>query len=439
MGRGFWNLGGLDACDCRVLRLDGRLGDWATGRLGRKLGGIRLGVLVVFAAAIHQLWVQASLEARMYSMLTWLAAESTVAYLDWSRSDGGDRARGPVVRWIVICVVGFHTHLLFGGIFALQSIDILIRWARKKIPDFEVAVALGVVAILCAPMTVAWFANQYKFDPSYETEWPGTGILFRQIFRLLWGSYDSLPSYAIRGVGYAAWMVSLGGLVAFFRSGESSGGAAEGDRAMETREVRMFCLWIVLYLAGLFVGASRTNSPVLGSERYYLAIAPMLLVLGWFGIIQIYERARRIGFAVGAIALALQLCYLGAFYGGAGPGLREAIAKIEADLAEPGAPEMGLIVVTSTATQWEFGKYYGGQLPESIRFVSRDIRGSSDVEDKIRPYMEQHPRFWVLTYHEKRTGIWKLIKKKEDRFRPATERERIGETTIQRIRYHGAR
>lgn len=414
----------------------GWLAVWATGRLGRRLGGIRLGVLVVFAAAIHQVWMQASLEARMYSMLTWLAAESTVAYLDWSRSDGVGQGRGPALRWIVICVVGFHTHLLFGGIFVLQSIDILIRWVRRKIPDFEVAVALGAVAILCAPITVAWFGNQYKFDPSYEAEWPGTGILFRQIFRLLWGSYDSLPSYAFRGVGYAAWMASLAGLAAFFRSGESSEAAAQSDSARKTRELRMFCLWIVLYLAGLFVGASRTDSPVLGSERYYLAIAPMVLVLGWFGIIQIYDRARRIGFALGAIVLALQLCYLAAYYGGAGPGLREAIAKIEADLSEEGAPDMGLIVVTSTATRWEFGKYYGKQLPETVRFVSRDIRSSSDVEDKVRSYMEEHPNFWVLTYHEKRTGIWKLIKKKEERFRPATERERIGETTIQRIRYH---
>src|SRR5690606_31561757 len=81
MEKAWTDVFGTSEASMRVIAaVFGWLGVWAVGRLARRLGGLRLAVPVVFAAALHQWWLENSLEARMYSILAWAAVESTDAW-----------------------------------------------------------------------------------------------------------------------------------------------------------------------------------------------------------------------------------------------------------------------------------------------------------------------------------------------------------------------
>ena len=436
-GLGEWSMRAIGA-------FFGWMAVWATARLARRIGGLRLGIPVLFGAAIHKIWMEAALEARMYSILTWTAAESRDAYIAWTRSQrvgGNGRAQTrPLVRWAAVGVFGVYIHMLFISIFAVQSVDAFLRWRRRRLRLSGFAVAWLTVIALSSPVLLAWLAKQTKFEPGGAWEFKGLGILHRQTYRLLWGDYDALDIDLLRAVGYVAFALALVGLGlalprmkkhATLRRVQAEARAEEPAEVTNGyRDLTTLATGFVAFMVGIYLAAARSDAQVLGSERYYLTIAPLVLVLGWAGLMHFGFRSRRVAIALGSAVLTLQAIYLIAAYVNVGEGLREAIEIIEEDVPEG----RGLIVVMSGGGEGQLGEYYGLGLPTHFLSLDRDEENELILARRIDPYIEKHPEFWVLGYHEKRTALWELLDEHPDRYQPMNERRELGKAKVQLFR-----
>lgn len=423
----------------------GVMGVWAVGRLANRVAGPRVALLTAASAAMHQVWISTSLDARMYSMVVWIAAESTDAYLDWkqragrSDPDGGEpevsRPAAPLIRWTVVALIGVHSHLLILPLLAAHAFDACLTYYRRRLRIGGFIAAAGLVAVLSIPVCIAWIGAQTKFEPGRAPEIQGTGILVRQTFRLVLGNYDALESKPLRAVGYLTLALAAAG---FFYSARRGGaeaksiGRGSNDRgeASEPRDdsgLRFLGVFTALYIAGLFVAASLTASSVLGSIRYYSPVMPFILILVWSGmdrLLRVHARVAAVGMG---LIFAIQFTYTAVYYAGVGEGYREAVGYIE----EHWEAGDGVIVVSS-GTGWKmFGDYYGAEISAGALRIERKEKGVAPVLRAVSDYGNRHPRFWTFTYHEKRSSIWKALDRNPDRFAPLCERLDFGKSQVQ--------
>ncbi len=425
--------------------LFGAMAVWAVGRLADRVAGPRVALLTAASAALHQIWLSTSLDARMYSMVVWVAAESTDAYLAWkprvdrSHSEGAEsepsRTAAPLIRWAVVALVGIHTHLLILPLLVAHGIDAFLTHYRRRVRIGGFIAAAGLVAVLSVPVCIAWIGGQTKFEPGRAPEIQGAGILIRQIYRLALGDYDALESNPLRAVGYLTLALAVAGFFFSDRrpgaAGESEGhGSDDQGDASEPRNdsgLRFLGIFTALFIGGLFIAASLTSSSVLGSIRYYSPVMPFMLILVWCGV----DRLQRVHAGVAAVGMALifaiQFTYSAVYYAGVGEGYREAVRYIE-EHREAGD---GLIVVSS-GTGWNmFGGYYGAEISSGALSIDRKEKAVAPVLRAVSDYGRQHSRFWTFTYHEKRSSIWKALDRNPDRFAPLGEKLEFGESHVQ--------
>lgn len=444
-------LGESEAALRALSALFGVLAVWATMRLGRRIGGARLAIALGASAAIHEIWLSHALEARMYSILMWASAESFDAYLAWTR---GERSRvPPLARWAAVSLFGLHVHLIFFAVLLPQLLDAGLRRMRGGAPLKPLALALAAVALATAPTATVWFANQSKFaaegdaGESGEREIHSPGILLRQTYRLAWGDYDDLPNKGLRAIGYVALAVACAGWIAAARRAARGGDVAE-RRAL--RDAGSLAIAFGGYMAAIYVGAHFAASPILGSERYYAHVAPLALALLWGGLAAL--AIRRSGLrpddgsesrpafsfanpflaATLAVALALQAAYAVARFAGPGEGFREAVAAIEADLP----PGRAVVGVMATEAKDSLGNYYGKKLPPA-RFLDRHEDEKSVVRAALREALaaDGASEFWLLTYHDKMSPVWKVVERAPEEFPPIVPRRAIGEANFGAYRY----
>lgn len=403
--------------------LFGWMAVWATGRLARRIGGLRLAVPVVFAAAMHQIWMNCSIEARMYSILMWSAAEATDAHLAWVRAPEGDSgtrsSQLALARWSAVSILGIYNHMLFAPVFFVHLVDVACRrklgWNRLR--DFGMAVAVMVAASL--PIALAWMNKQTKFEKDAGWDWKGATVLYRQTQRQIWGDYDTLDWHWVQVLGVVLLAVLIWGFArAYRRSG------------VETRrDLLTLIIPYLLYLPAIYVAAARSDTPILGQERYYVAFDPALLVVAWFVILDLPHALPRLGRAAAVASFAFLAAFTAADYAGPGEGLREAIARIGAD-ARPG---QGLIWVGAGSAARQGSVYYAKSLPKDILVVNRDESAEARLGEIVEGYVRRHPEFWLLTYHAKNSPIQKVLKSKRETIAPTTEELRYGLTSIQRF------
>ncbi len=412
----------------------GWLAVWAVGRLGRRIGGYRLAVPVVASAAIHQLWLASSLDARMYSILVWAAAESTDAWFAWVRSStSGEtrKARNALIRWTLVSVFAIHVHLLYAGVLVLQVVDAGIRRVRQgvRIGAFGWAALAGT--LLCIPITLAWVVNQNKFGGSSEFEFRTPGVLLRQSLRLYWGDYDAVDVLLPEVSAYLLFLVAVSGLIALLRTSPGTDPTPILPDRLAKRDLQALALGYLLFLLGLYAAQVMSSAQILGSERYFAIYFPGATIICVAGMLHWYHRTARYGAVLGLAALLLQAGITAGYYAGPGEGFREAIETIESDLPDG----RGVVAIMSGGGETGLTSYYGQNINRPILYLNRYEKSPKRIWDLLGPYIAEHPEFWVMVYHEKRETIWKVLENPKHAIEPVIEVRELGKSKVGLFRY----
>lgn len=419
----------------------GWLAVWAVGRLARRIAGLRFAVPVVFGAAIHQLWLNTSLDARMYSMLVWAAAEATDAWFAWTRAESeGDRAgaRRSLARWTLVSVFSIHVHMLFAAVFVFHLFDALLRRWKDKLSLRGPAIAMGLGVLLCVPISVAWVLNQNKFGDTTEPNFKTLGVLHRQTIRFFAGDFDSLESYidkgplytAVKAVAYLLFVISLVGLVRLFRRTPLGAPDAFFPSPAARRDLLGLAWSYPLFLIGLYVAQTQSDSQILGSERYYAVFFPAVLVFSFAGLMYWMLQNRNRGLMFAGATFLLQGVFTTAYYLGPGAGFRDGIEMIESDLPE----HRGVVAVMSGGGQTGLNSYYGKGLTRKILYIDRYEERRAPVREQLEVYTDAFSEFWVIVYREKEETIWKVLESPGRGYVPLTERHEMGRTIVQLFR-----
>jgi hypothetical protein len=423
---------GLSEISMRTIgAIFGWLAVWATGRLARRIGGLKLGVPVVFAGAIHPLWLETSLEARMYSMVAWAAAESFDAYFAMARAElTGDRraSRRAMARWVATTAIGIHVHMLHGAVLAYQAADAVVRRWIGRMPLKRMALSWLAVGAICVPISVAWFVNQTKVGDERSLQFEGMGILYRQLMRFLIGDYRSIESGAMRATvylcSYILFAAALAGTVMWLRS--SRAGGAGGTNGERRRDLISLAGVVPAFLAGIYLAQAISSAGLIGTERYFAGIYAAVMVVGVGAIVHLGERWPKVGGGLLAVLLATQAALTIGYYRGPGDGLREAVEVARRD-AETGR---GLVAVASSGATYGLGDYYGRDMKDRSLMIQRETEPER-IRSQLLQFSEVHPEFWVLTYRERRDRIRRVLFDPEGDFVALGEPREFGSTTVQ--------
>lgn len=403
---------------------------WATGRLARRIGGLPFAIPIVFAAAIHQLWLSSSMEARMYSMVTWAAVESTDAWFAASRraeKPGGDAGRADIIRWTLVTVIGIYTHMLYAVVLLLQLIDAAARWKGQGMSLGRLLRPLAVIGAFSIPISVVWWMNQNKFGgDSWEFEVRSPGVLFRRTITLLWGDYKTLDHPVTRLAGYLLCLLALVGCVRLLAGGRGEAGTRGSFDRVSLRDLKALALGYVLFLAGIFVAQCFSSSSMISEERYFAALLPAVLILGMAGLIHGMARFPRMGVGLACAALSLQALFSFAHYRSVGDGLREGMGIVSAEMPEG----RGLVYAMSGGGKIGLLKYYGRNLPEELLEVDRSEESARVVREQLDGYTRRFPEFWVVTYHEKEDTVWRVLDPPRRGYEPLTDEREFGKTRV---------
>jgi hypothetical protein len=406
---------------------------WATGRLARRIGGLGLGVLVVFAASIQQLWLSTSLEARMYSMVTWAAAESTDAYFAMARAEQRGERRATwwaMGRWIPVTVIGIHAHMLHGAVLAIQMLDAVGRRFLVRMPLKSIAASWMAAAVLCIPISVAWFMNQSKVGDERSLNFRAMGLLTRQMTRAFVGDYRTVEPGFLRPMGYVSaqilFVAALAGMIFLLRAGRGGSQAPARVDGEGRRDLKSLGFMVLAFLAGMYVAQAASSSGLIGTERYFAGVFPAVMVLGVGAVLRLGDRWPRAGGALLGLLLATQALMSAGYYHGMGDGLREAVEAMR----QGDGPQRGFVTVASSAATYGLGDYYGADLKDRMLTIQRETEPRV-MRERMRQFSERYPEFWVLRYRERRDAIQRVLNDPDGPFVALTDEADYGKATLQ--------
>ncbi len=377
----------------------GWLAVWSTGRLARRLGGLRLGVPVIFAVTLHQGWLSSSLEARMYSMLIWATAESTDAWFAWARScRDADRRRSRLclTRWTLVSIFALHVHLLYGVVMAFHVGDALLRRWRHALPVGPFVSGVLFTLFACSPVTVQWWHHQTKFDgpPVFDLGLPK--VLIVQAASLLWGGGFYFAPPLLRLAAGLLTLSACAGLLGLL-AGPWTVRHRPFVEGPEGRRDLLALAWACpLFVGGLLMAQMYSSDPILSADRYYAVLRPGVIILGFAGLAFAGPRLSRFGL----LLIPATLLVLGApgvhYLRESGSGFRESVEIIQADLP----PGRG--VVTLMGGKLRIGlDYYDrrGARRENLHLIPL-VDGEARIRDRLAVYTRDHPEFWVFVYRQ---------------------------------------
>lgn len=263
-------------------------------QIGRRLGGLGLGLVVATLAAVNPLQVYYSQEARMYTLLVllvtamsyilWLAIEQTQMTHDGTGTMNGETARADMsgrramkgvpallASYVFLAALAVYTHYTIVFLVAAQALFwvwILWRAGLKRVIIGAAGVAT-LIAIPLIPYTVPRLlagaeANYYFVSPL-------TMLLDVVRFFNLGMTADFSQPLAI-ALNLLAFALLLLGLW-----------------AARTRPARLFLLsWLLAVVLGLMVG-SILFKPMYQGVRHIMAGSPAFLLLLAFGLKAIWS------------------------------------------------------------------------------------------------------------------------------------------------------
>lgn len=323
-------------------------------RLGRRLGGRRIGLLSAGLVALSPFQVYYAQEARMYALLALWAGLTLWAAAELWAGPQALPAAGPK-RWLGLYVasasLGLYTHYAFPAVLAGAALaGVYHLWQTRRAGNWRPALALWLVAQL-VPLVLylPWLPYALRQLGSWP---PPAPTPLSEALAAVWRTLTLGPT---AGEGYAAWMIALGVLTLL-------------GLVRLVREYAKAHVWLVALSAALPVGLTL----ILFKPAYlkFLLVAGpaccLLWALGsdWPSRWQVM-RARAIRWLAGALGLGLVAAAswgpLMAYYHD--PALARDDYRGLARYLEAVAGPQDAILLNAAGQHEVFGYYYRGSAP----------------------------------------------------------------------------
>lgn len=367
-----------------------------TYRLGRDLGGVRLGLIAALLIAVAPFQIWHSQEARMYSLLTAASVMSMWGFVNLWRRGGW--------RWWLVYMVGtlwaisvhYHGAVLIG----VQGLFLLLTWQRHWRGYLKWAASLGVIALLYAP----WLIFGSNLLQSYRNwiDQPSLGQAFLR----------SVIAYSLNELvprEQAIWLilpfVALY-LLGLFHATRRNWGPWRGRELLAMLVAYTVAPVIAAWLYGLL------RTPVF-LERYMILVQVGYLLTVTVGVLAITELRftvnRHLPYILAGLVLALLIgingwvlvhYYTDPTY--ARPDWR-GVAQTIANFEQPG----DAILLTGDGGENAFDFYYHGPTPVYANFnllppthpdYKKGHPGPAQVPQIMSNLATQNRRLWFTPY-----------------------------------------
>jgi uncharacterized membrane protein len=386
-------------------------------RLGARLWGERLGILVLALAGLNQVHLQMGHFTRMYSLLFMADAWALLAMIEYLESG---RRRGLV--WLVLAgIFGLAMHMLY-LLTTVTQVFYLI-WRRNRLGPRVKGALLGVLLplVFLLPQLIAWGRLQRKVGGSGE--WLRFEIVdaFRTMFVLFTGDYHPLDFEPVQILGVILIVLCLAATVSSLRR--------RTPMEEPSRYDDLFWVWCMLPTLLIALGSLRSEDN-LNALRYYVMVGAAAPVLMLGATMKVWRAGRR-RWAVAGIGLMLAVIvtntvgYL--FWDGS--GLRQVAGVIAADYRPDDA-----VIVSRKRNRSRAFVYYGPLAAEPPT-----LPDGSDEKEKLIAWMletlGERTRFWAVFYQRlDKDPLRRGLTKADEFFEPVGEVAVFGETAVQLYR-----
>lgn len=319
-------------------------------------------------------------EARMYTLLCFLAVVGSLLLVRWLDSD----SRMDLVAYIAVGVLGAYTHLFFFFLLAAHWTFVMAYRRRRH------RRTLTVAHLLVAAAYLPWVALILARGPSSQT-WKGVGhIVFGIPYTLLRFSLGYSQLLANHGwkerLGALLWenvWILSAALICFGIIGVA--GIIKLMRAERSGGFVLICMVLPMVLALLV-----SFKVIVVGERYFIVSFPfylLTLAVGWRAISRARDLMRRIGVVCVGLYIAIAVKCLGDYYFDPRFG-KEQWAAVAGYIREHSErPEV--VVVHSGYAVKPLRYYYDEVAPVQLK-------RSEDVSPE---YLAALPRYWLVLAH----------------------------------------
>lgn len=358
-----------------------------TGRLGRRMLGVRVGAGAAFLAAISPLAVYYSQEARMYGLLGLMAVASIDLLWSLLRHPRSTTA----LLYAMVAAAGLYLHYSFPFILVAHNLLVFGRWVWTGLAPARRGTSPGVplrwwVALqaLVVLLYLPWLPTALR-----AMGWPSAGRGYTlgeammDIFRALTAGL-TLEAAPARPVLIGAGVLLVLGLW------------SRRERALA---VAALALWLLIPLALIF--AFDLYKPAY--LKFLLAVLPsfhILLAAGIHNLVRPFRLPRPLpssvlltfyAFTLYALLPSLRNYYFNPAYA------RDNYRQIAADIASLGRPGDGVLL--NAPNQWEvFTYYYRGDLP---LYPAPYHPTPEQGVNWLSPILSSHRRLFVLYWGDR--------------------------------------
>jgi uncharacterized membrane protein len=246
--------------------------------LGKRLHSTALGLVAagLFAFAPYQVYY--AQEARMYSMVVFLAVVSTWLLVDLSlrRQEGGRwDGWGLWGGYILVTTAGFYTQFIFVFILAAQFLFVAARHLRDRVFLARWSLALGLSLLAFLPWLIPLFFRD-KVPPSigwlFEGKWSIPKLIMAardSMLTFVWSR--EVPPYKMK---WLLWILIFVGLWA----------------ARRRTSLWLLPLWVISQVAAIVFIDILLGTHASRISRYLIVSSPGLCLLLAFGIVTLRPR-----------------------------------------------------------------------------------------------------------------------------------------------------
>ena len=357
-------------------------------QLGRRLGGIRAGLLAALCLTVSRFAVWWAQEIRMYALAALFAAGSLWSTVRLWRDPPRGRGWRPWVAYVVTTLGSFYTLYLTVTVGAVTNLGFLIAWwhggCRRRTAIRWITAQLAVAAL-----TLPWLIIALPRMHSWSSDAPFTPGFFIQLYATILAVGSPLDLQSYRTVTAAAFVALGPGLLALVR--RRSGPLRRGGLAMLLAGLLLPPLVVMMVsLPGLRFYFSRPLVP-----RYLLPLAACYTTVAAWGNAALSRTRRALSLGMAGVTLVAALAGLVAFYPGrARRDDYPTIAEVLTALRQPGDA-----VVLYVDRDWPiFTAHYAGARQDLP--YGADYRDDGFVEGRLAPIWEQATAVWLVTTPE---------------------------------------
>ncbi len=328
--------------------------------LGKRLAGVRIGVLAALWGALSPLHLWYAQEVRMYTLVTALGAAGTYAL--WRAID--ERKPGWAAAYVVTAALGLGTLYFYGLLIGVQVLFGLALLARRthlrigSVPRWG-WMAGGVAALVLGGL-LAWLAPPQIRALLHESL-PGRAYISFDAMLL-----DALHAFSLGlsiepGDIWPVQMLYLAiyllGLVAAWQRG---GPSARPSERWGTRTALLMLLVGFPVLPLLFFWLVSLYKPIYMGSRYITLFGPSFYLALALGVDLLWKRSRLLGIGLTAV-LAAGMVYSMVNYHTDPFYVKENYQAAAQHVIRRELPG-DVIVLTAPENQFAFGHYYQGHL-----------------------------------------------------------------------------